>query len=197
DSSEHRAISHDSATIVERREEQMKPIKMFGLAGLAALMAMAFVGVSSAMAESTALCKEDQAASECPSEKRVTHIHEVSVGKAKLLTTLITVECNVTFLGETKNANKETKSLGEPLRIEGKFTYTNCGGCEATEENGPSVINVLREGHETASVTGEGLVHVECAGTLNCNYTGVGLKGTAKGPLLSTAANGEVSLQKQ
>ena len=60
----------------------------------------------------------------CGSE--ITHVHEVSVGKAKLLSWFLTVECDVEFEGD---------SLGEagPLVIHGNFTYTNCGSCTVTE----------------------------------------------------------------
>ncbi len=165
----------------------MKPIKMLGLAALAALMAMAFVGASSAMAEETALCMEDAAG--CVA---LQHVHETTLTgkKAVLKTSIVTVECDVLFLGDTLTAS------GLPLVIHGTFTYTNCGSCTATEENGPAEIKVQKSGHETGTVTGEGLVHVECSG-LNCRYNGTGLSGTAKGPLLSTETNGEVTLTEQ
>ncbi len=165
----------------------MKPIKMLGLTALAALLAMAFVGASSAMAEETSLCMEPKVGCEA-----LQHVHETTLTgkKAVLKTSIVTVECDVLFLGDALSG------AGAPLVIHGTFTYTNCGSCTATEENGPAEIKVLKEGHETASVTGEGLVHVECSG-LNCRYNGVGLKGTAKGPELSTETNGEVSLTEQ
>ncbi len=57
----------------------MKLIKMFGLAVLAALMAMAFVGTGSAMAESTSLCTEDPGEGKaCPEGKSLTHLHETT-----------------------------------------------------------------------------------------------------------------------
>jgi len=168
---------------------------MIGLAALTALMAMAFVGASSAMAESTALCSADE--SPCKEANVVTHVHETSVGKAKLLSSVGTTECNVLFLGDTTEAMEEGAALG----VIGSFTYTNCelggGSCTATEENSPAEIAVLKEGHETAKVTGEGLVHLVCSGFIDCSYNGVGLVGTGKGPLLSTQANGEVTLSEQ
>jgi len=167
----------------------VKAIKMIGLAALTALMAMAFVGASSAMAESTTLCTAD--GSGCG----VSHVHEVSVGKAKLLSSVGTTECNVLFLGDIST------TLANPLVIKGNFTYTNCelggAGCTATEEHGPAEIKVLKEGHEKAKVTGEGLVHLTCVGFIDCSYNGIGLVGTGKGPLLSTQANGEVTLSEQ
>ena len=172
----------------------MKKIKMLGLTVVAALTAMALVGVSSAMAESTALCSED--ASPCPAGKLVSHVHEVTSGHAKLLTSITTVECNVLFLGDVS-----TKGLlGNPLAISGNFTYTNClNGCQATELNGPTTITVLKEGVELSKVTGEGLVLVNCSlFGLHCTYVGTGLVGHGLGPLLTAkeepkgAVNGEV-----
>jgi len=177
----------------------MKTIKMIGLAALTALTAltaMAFAGVGSAMAESAALCKVDE--SPCSAANLITSAHEASVGKAKLLSSVGTTECNVLF---ASSETVEATEVGAPLVISGSFTYTNCelGGssCTATEESGPSQIKVFKTGHETAEVTGEGLVHVVCSGFIDCSYNGTGLKGTGKGPLLSTQKNGEVTLSEQ
>jgi len=166
----------------------VKAIKMFGLAALAALMAMAFVGASSATAETTKLCANDSEAS-CG---EVTHVHETTLSgaKAKLLTSIVNVECDVLFLGDT------TKGTSKPLVITGTFTYTNCGSCTVEEVGGGVEIKVLRLGHETADVTGEGEVHVNCSG-LNCTYNGEGLLGTGKGPLLSSETNGSVVITEQ
>jgi hypothetical protein len=162
---------------------------MFGLAALAALLAMAFVGASSAMAEKTTLCSTDE--SPCEIANVISHVHETSVGKAKLLSSLLNVECDVLFLGDT------VAKTSAPLVIEGSFTYSNCNNsCTATEENGPAEIEVLKEGHEKSKVTGEGLVHLVCGAFINCRYNGEGLIGTGKGPLLSAQANGEVSISE-
>src|SRR5436189_4158829 len=90
---------------------------MIGLTALAALMAMAFVGASSAMAESTALCTSDEAT--CAEANLVKHIHETSVGKAKLLTSLGTTECETLVLGDVT-------SEGSPLVLSVALTYSNC-----------------------------------------------------------------------
>jgi hypothetical protein len=172
----------------------MRAIKMIGLAALAALLAMAFVGATSAMAESTALCKVDE--SPCSKTNVKKEINEVSVGKAKLLTSLGTTECVVLF-------NGMVLLEGNPLIIYGVFTYHECElaktPCKAEEENGPAELKVLKEGHETAKVTGEALVHLVCGSSIDCSYNGTGLVGTAKGPLLSaqTPDNGEVTLSEQ
>src|ERR1051326_4219472 len=167
---------------------------MFGLAALAALMAMAFVGASSAMAEETQLCRVDPGTGSpraCPAGEAVTSVHETSVGKAKLLASP-RVECNVLFSSTSVGA------LAKPQVIEGHFTYTNCG-CTVREVAGTTArITVLKEGHETGRVTGEAEISVNCFGIV-CTYNGEGLEGTAKGPLLSAQVpdNGEVSLQEQ
>jgi hypothetical protein len=170
----------------------VKPIKMFGLAVLTALMAMAFVGAGSAMAESTELCAGDPGTGEtatCPPGEAVLSFHKVSVGKAQLLASP-EVQCNVLF------ESTKVGAAGAPQVIEGHFTYTNCG-CTVKEKSGTTAkINVLREGHETASVTGEAEIIVACFG-IECTYKGTGLKGTGKGPLLSTEANGEINLLEQ
>ena len=57
----------------------MRSIKMLGLAALAALIAMAIVGASSAMAGNTALCKVMAGAGEdegCAAGQLASHVHE-------------------------------------------------------------------------------------------------------------------------
>ncbi len=166
--------------------------KIVGLVVMAAIAMTALTAPNIASAEETSLCLEDPAESFCPEEQAATHVHLVTTEKSTLLT-FVNVECDVLFLGDT------LEESSEPLLIHGTFTYTNCNNsCTVTEENGPSEIKALKTEHETAEVTGEGLVHISC-GTINCRYTGIGLKATAKGPLLSAESNpnGEVSLKGQ
>jgi len=166
--------------------------KIVGLVAMAAIAAALFAVPAIATAEETSLCREDTAESSCPEEQAATHVHLVSVGKAKLVTSIQTVECDALFLGDASSLS------GAPLVIHGNSTYTNCNGaCAATEENGPTEFKVLKEGHETAKVTGEGLVHVVCGSSIDCSYNGTGLTATAKGPLLASHENGEVSLTEQ
>ena len=166
----------------------MKPIKMFGLAGLLVLTTMAFAGVSSAMAESTALCDQDPgngAHEVCPASHLVAHVHEVTVGKMKILTNVLTVECDALFLGDVTSAN----NLGNPLEIAGHYTYMNCGSCTVTEESAIATLKVLKEGHEKAKVTGEAEFRAVCGAVIKCTYNWVGLNSVAKGPLLSAVSN--------
>jgi len=140
------------------------------------------------MAESTALCTEDEAP--CASNHQPKHLHFSSTEKRiALLTSLGNVECDVMLL-------VSAKELGAPQVLEGTFIYLNCGKCTVTEVNGPTVFKFLREGHETASATYEGEMHVVCT-AINCYYNGVGLKWSAKGPLLSAEENGEITIQEQ
>jgi hypothetical protein len=186
----------------------VKPIKMLGLAMMAALMAMAFVGASSATAtKPTALCSVDQLP--CEEGNLVKHVHETTLEgkKAKLVTSFGTLECDVLFLGDVLTegllaeppVDPETEPPN-PLLISGNFTYSNCtlggGKCTVKEEKGPTHIDVLKLAPEEADVTGEGLVHTECSG-LNCIYNGKNLKGHGLGPLLSAEKNGSVSLEGQ
>ena len=171
-----------------RRRARATPTVLLGLVALTALMAIAFLSTTSAMAESTALCSKDE--SPCASENRITHIHETSVGKAKLESSLPTIECNVLFLGEVG-------ALAAPQIIEGNFTYSSCNNfCTVKEENGPAEIQVLKTGSELGEVTSEALTHLGCP-FINCNFNGEGLIGHGLGPLTSSQANGSVMFAEQ
>jgi hypothetical protein len=162
----------------------VKPLKMLGLVALAALMAMAFAGASSAMAESTAFCAVDPGEGPeevCPEGELITHLHAATVAEAPavVLTSVGNVVCGVLYLADT------TQELASPLVLEGTFTYSNCtSGCSITEENGPSEIQLLKLGHEKADAKLEILMHVKCNSGINCNYIASGMKGVFKGALL-------------
>jgi len=164
----------------------MKQVKLFGLAALAALMAMAFSGVSSAIAQKTTVCGSD--GTNCGG----THVHEVSVGKAKLLSSLPTIECNSLFLGDAES------SEGVPLVINGHYTYTSCNNfCTLSEPAGTEFrLELLRTASELGAATGEGEVHVTCP-FINCIYNGEGLEGHVLGPLTSSSANGNTVISGQ
>jgi hypothetical protein len=182
-----------------RRKKQVKSLKTLGLTVLTMLMAMALVCTSSAIAEETALCKADE--NPCKESNLVTHLHEATLAEspAQLLSNLGNVKCDVLFL---------STSVGSPATsqvILGNFTYSNCfrkklkgeESCTVSEKNGPAEIKVTKTSHETAKVTGKGEVEVLCGSFIQCVYNGEGLEATAKGPLLSSETNGEVSLSEQ
>jgi hypothetical protein len=188
--------------IRRERRSKVNPIKLFGLAALAVLMAMAFVGVSSAMAEETVqLCKVDE--SLCLAGNVVTHVHEetLSGNPALLLNSLGNVKCTVLFL------SLAVGPLEMSQIITGHFTYTGCKrkklvppeeDCTVSETTGTtSTIKILKTAAETVKVTGEGEVRVQCGSIIDCMYDGVGLEGTGKGALISTETNGETSISDQ
>jgi hypothetical protein len=161
------------------RENQVRFIKMLGLAAVAAVAAMAFVGASSAMAESTLLCTADEPAA-CNAPATVHFIDPA----ATLLTTapVLTITCEALISGTPG-------VLGAPQKVSvaaGGLTYSNCNNsCTAVNE-ASGVINVLKSGHEAAKITGEGfLVHLKCGAAINCFYNAEGLEGSALGPLLT------------
>jgi hypothetical protein len=161
--------------------------RIFMLAALAATAATMFAGPTVAAAEETTLCTTDVGTNVCGSP--TASIHETSVGKAKLLASP-EVQCDVLFSSTSVGAT------GSPQIIEGHFTYTNCG-CNVKEVAGTTaILEVLKEGHETAKVTGEAEINVNCFGIV-CIYNGEGLIATVKGPLLSTEANGESVISEQ
>jgi hypothetical protein len=89
-------------------------------------MAMAFVGASAAIAEPTVLCSKEAKEAQCT---EVTHVHETSIGKAILKSSLMTVECTALFLGDT------VEGSAAPLIIKGAYTYSSCSNsCTVKEE---------------------------------------------------------------
>jgi hypothetical protein len=186
-------------TNCREKEIQVKPIQMLGLAVLGVLMAMALAGVSSARAESTALCTLDPGSGShetCPAGYLFTHVHEASplVNWATLLSNGLRFDCELLLLGDVTSG----ENLGAPLKMLVNFEYTNCtSGCEVEEASKSSTISILREGFEKAEVTGEGEVKVHCGTFIDCTYNGAGLKGTAKGPLEASRGTGEIVIQEQ
>jgi hypothetical protein len=169
----------------------MKSLKMLGLAALMAFMAMAFVGASSAIAESTSLCKVDAGEKECEPQSFIEHVHEASAGELTLLNSLLNVSCEVLFLGNVEE-------VGSPEVIVGDLSYSNCeNNCTITEVSAHSVVKILRTEHETGEATSEGEIEVICSGFISCVYSTNELLATVKGPLLAEQENGEVSIQEQ
>jgi len=165
----------------------VKRIKILGPVMVVAIFAMALLGASPAVGESTALCKADEE-SECASP--ISHVHYVA-NDLEVLTSVMDYKCDALLLASDTE-------LGAPQVLEGTFTYTSCNnGCERTEENGPAVLNFLKTGHESGEATGESLVHVVCGFFINCRYTLEGLVGSVKGPLLSSENNGEINFVEQ
>jgi hypothetical protein len=186
----------------------MKSIKVFALVALGALMAMAFIGASSAAAESTVLCLEDPGTGEheaCPegppASQLVTHVHEATLegNPALLLSSVVEVKCTALFLGDVTSEN----GLGNPLEVLGNFTYSNCKTssgkeCTVAEITGTDAkLKLSKSGHELADVTYQLEWNVHCGFLINCTYDGEGLKAHALGPLLASEPNGETRIEEQ
>jgi hypothetical protein len=173
------------------KEIEMKPFKMLGWGVLTALLAIVLGGSSLAMAEGTELCKTD----EIPCKNPITFVHEVTQEekRAALLTNLGNVECNVLFSGEVLS-----DTTNGPAFVSGNFTYTTClfkgAACEVKEVSKSSSLTILKEAHETGTAKLKGEFSVKCGFSINCTFSEESLAGVAKGALLSTLANGEVSI---
>jgi hypothetical protein len=183
-------------------EIKMKPAKKFYSGVLVMLMAMAFVGVPSGAAETTALCNEDPGNGVCSAGHYISHIHETTLSgnKAILLSSIVEIKCDVLLLRDAEDIFGP--SLASPLEITGHFTYSNCktasgSSCTVTEVSTASKVKVLKLGHELADVTGTGEVNAKCGFFINCTYDGSGLSGHGLGPLLSSEQNGEIRLEEQ
>jgi hypothetical protein len=119
--------------------------------------------------------------------------------KAKFLSSLGTIECEVSLEGEVKTAGLLGSSS---LLIEGHFKYSNCNlGCTIAEPAGAiSKLTVEKTANETARVTGVGEIELNCSLiNFHCTYNHEGLEATAKGPNASNAEmpNGETFITEQ
>jgi hypothetical protein len=179
----------------------MKSIKMLGFTALTALMAMALLGASPAMAEYTTLCSVDEgegAHEVCPANRQFFNVHEATLAGTPailLAGTIGNILCNELFAGEARlNANNEPITLARPLIFLGHFTYSSCvrdkpgGGtenCTVTETSAEAKAELLKEGAELAKVTGAWKVNFHCGIFINCTYDAENLEGTALGALLN------------
>ena len=171
----------------------MKPIKVLGLVVIATLTTIASVSVGPAMAtDPTTLCDVDPGTGQhevCPQGHEVTHVHSQSPKgrEATILNSVGNVTCSVLLLATTLG-------LGNPLVIHESFTYSGCvrhksgGGtenCTVAQLSASVLVDLLKLGHELADVTYlSGEWQVKCGFFINCTYSGEGLEGDIRGPLL-------------
>lgn len=162
---------------------------------MAMISVIAFLGASSAAAETTAICSVDE--DPCSEANLVHHLHGISI-KSVLLTNILNVECEALALGDVKSPY-----LGSPLTIVGTVVFSNCKSssgtkCEVTELNGPSKATVLRIGPEEAEVTGVGEALDQCGVFIHCIYNGEGVRSVGKGSLIAGGnGNGLIGVQEQ
>jgi len=151
---------------------------MFGIAAIAAVAAMAFIGASTASAGSTLLCTKNTvsltpSAAECAAP---TSVHYESVGKGTLLNSTINVECNILISGTAAAGLVTNGPVAIAVAIAG-LKYTNCSNfCTATTLEGGTIL-VLKTGVELATVTGDKFrVRLNCP-LFDCDYNAAGLVG--------------------
>lgn len=160
----------------KKGDVQVRLIKMFGLAMLAAIASMAFLGASSASAnQSTTLCKINQlpcaAANQWP---KGTLIDGLTVGTALLLSSIVNVHCHGTANGSITSA-----ALANPLVGSLTPKFTNCKtsggeGCTVTSSAGTMLL--LKTAKELAIATIHNvLARVQCGFFIDCSYVSNGV----------------------
>jgi hypothetical protein len=145
---------------------------MFGLAALAAVAAMAFVGATSASATSTQLCKVHTGLT-CAAGEAATSVHQVlKSGTVGQLLAVINVLC-LGFLVEAT-----ALGLGNPQQVHATTqTFTGCGtssahsNCTVTVQEQP-LSNLLKTGLDQGVLTAtNGRTRLVCANIgLDCVY---------------------------
>jgi hypothetical protein len=158
---------------------------MIGLAAIAAVAAMAFLGASTASAsQATLLCSNNTptltpSAEECGVVK---HIHFQSVEGPEagnshgLLLGTVTVRCNALLLAETDDL---LTAAGTPVNfnLNVNLAYTNClSGFHVLVLQQGHVL-VLKTGAELAEVTAGGFLVNVLGNGLNCDYNATALVG--------------------
>jgi hypothetical protein len=157
------------------RENQVRLMKMLGLAAIAAVAAMAFIGAPSASAtESTLLCKTTPEAGElkCPTGQQVTTIHAEATGPL-LSTSLASVLCasslvKVSVLGLGTAPNRQLGHIEE-------LTWNTChrhSGQSCTVTNLLlGLVHALKLSLSVVDVSVTGTsVRVQCGILIDCTF---------------------------
>jgi hypothetical protein len=142
----------------------MRLIKMFGLAAIAAVAAMAFVGASSASANgSTALCKVNQLV--CPAAS-------IFTGHVEALSTQVVIKGPLNVTCTHSIILGEALGLAKPLIIHvTELDFLNCN-CPVTVSDSTGLLEALKTASNLATSTAEGFViEMNCSG-VNCKYGG-------------------------
>ncbi len=159
----------------------MRLIKIFGLATVAAIAAMAFVGATSASAETdTQLCVTHTGGLTCAQAAGINHwvLDTGTVGK--ILSSLVDVLC-LGILMESSGA--DVGALGNPQRLDAtSMSFTGCGtssahsNCTVTVEELPD-NNLLKLGLDEGSLEAlSGRIGLSgCGLGLDCPYDLEGL----------------------
>lgn len=149
---------------------------MLGLAAIAALASLAFIGASSASAQSTTLCKTS--ALPCPVGSQFptgTKIDGLTVGTSLLLTNLVTVHCHGSASGKITSAALANPLLGTLVPSFTKCATTGGTACTVTTTSGTLLLLKTAPGVGTATIDNV-LATVVCGAFINCSYTSAGVK---------------------
>ncbi len=167
----------------------MRLMKMFGLAAVAAVVAVAFVGAASASATLTQLCNA-HVASTC--SLPATSVSMTNEGVGTLLTEVVDILCL------TISGSGTPLAAGSPQQIHiTSLSFTGCGTKSAHNNCTVSVLemplaNLLKTGLDEGTLTGtSGLTLVECENIdifgidIHCVYEIAGLQFSAGGQHLT------------
>ncbi len=152
----------------------MRYAKILGLAAIAALASMAFIGAGSASADS--LCRENVGhAGTCPAPLVVNELIEAeSIGKAELLSSIGNVKCSSQGLGKIVATGNHQPVLG----LLETLTFTACeGACsKAKAHSAPfhlevqaSTLTPYAQPHPSSTLLPGGLLE-NCTFGINCLY---------------------------
>lgn len=173
----------------------MKIARIMGLAVIAAVVLMVSLGVGSAVAIETTLCKTTTEAPLCPTADRYPANTAIEASaskvefKATLLGTNIEISCtSSTLKGETTAVSGEPQSLKvTALSFGGCKEIASGKACEAFEGVGlPYTASLAYSKGSNGTITSEKADHlfVSC-GPMNCNYASpvIEVKGGSSGQL--------------
>ena len=163
----------------------MRLIKMFGLAAVVAVVAMAFVGASSASATSTQLC-DNHSGLTCSAGHAVSSHHLVlASGTVGRLLAAIGILCLGILILVSAGA------LGSPQTVSSTSqTYSGCGtgsahnNCTVTTPTGQNpAFDLLKTGLDAGTLTStSGQVRLVCSNLgLDCLYDTAGMEFTVGG----------------
>jgi hypothetical protein len=197
-------------------------MKMFGLAAIAAVVTMAFVGVSSASATNTVLCEVLEGLS-CPAGNEIANnlknpppykkIHLINSalpggpGTPSGTPTLLNSTADVLCLNVLVLATPLELGVAGPQVIHtDELIFQNCGtnakhdNCTVTTEELP-LLHLLKIGIDEGSLLAlAGEVHVKCTIVgfvkINCNYQLNNLLVSIQGPQASGTSNGDLHAEE-
>jgi len=165
----------------------MKYVKMLGLAAVAALALMAFVGVGSASA--TTLCKTNS--TPCPAEWKVKKGDKLTASLDPKTTALLqagfaNVTCTESHVeGTVENEGSETETVSGPVT---SVTFGSCN-CEEVKVNVGGSLELHYTEKMNGTLTSKGATAtVKCAG-VTCKYK-TAASGTHMGTLTGSDATG-------